>query len=149
MTMTRWLVVAVALTSTVVGGIALAQNADVIQQRRKLFKTMDAGIDEMADMLRAKKPFDLAYVQKALRETASDAKMLKTMFPEDSKVGETRALPAVWEQKARFDGLFDDFIKVSDAAATTVTDEVSFKTEMPKVFATCKACHDDFRARRK
>ena len=147
--MTRWVLFAAAVVSTALGSVALAQNAQVIEQRRKLFKQMDGGVDDMADMLKGKKPFDLAYVQKALRETAEDAKKLKTMFPDDSKTGDTRALPRVWEEKARFDGLFDTFAADSSAAAEAVKDEASFRAAMPKVFGNCKACHDDFRARRK
>lgn len=138
-----------ALCSIAVTGVALAQNQNVIDQRQKLFKEIDVGADDMEDMLRGKKSFDLAYVQKSLALWVDHSAKLPALFPEDSRTGKTRAQPRVWQERARFDALLDTFAKDSAAAAATVKDEASFKAAMPKLFGDCKSCHDDFRAKRR
>lgn len=138
-----------ALSSLAAAGAALAQNQTVIDQRKQLFKDIDVGADDMEDMLKGKKPFDLAYVQKSLKLWVDSAGKLPALFPEDSKTGKTRAQPRIWQEKARFDGLLDTFGKDSAAAVTAVKDQASFKAAMPKLFGDCKSCHDDFRAKKR
>ena len=137
------------LTSLAVAGAAFAQNQTVIDQRKTLFKEIDVGADDMEDMIKGKKPFDLAYVQKSLKLWVDHSGKLTGLFPEDSKTGKTRAQPRIWDEKARFEGLLDTFAKDSAAAVTTVKDQASFKAAMPKLFGDCKACHDDFRAKKR
>lgn len=146
--MTRRIWVA-ALLTTLLGGVAIAQNAAVIEQRKKLFEEMDKGADDLDDMVRGKKKFDLAVVQKTLGTIVDDTKKVATLFPDDSKSGKTRALPRVWEEKARFDRQMDAYATETAAAAGGIKDEKTFRAAMPKVFGDCKVCHDDFRARRR
>lgn len=73
---------------------------------------------------------------------------MPTLFPADSKTGgETKALPSIWENKAKFDGIFAKLDTDLAAAITAVKDEASFKAEAPKVLGNCGACHNDFRAK--
>lgn len=138
-----------AISVLAVAGTAFAQNQNVIDQRKQLFKDIDVGADDMEDMLKGKKPFDLAYAQKSLRTWVDHAGKLPALFPEDSKTGKTRAQLRIWQEKARFDSLLDTFAKDSAAAATAVKDQASFKAAMPKLFGDCKSCHDDFRAKKR
>ena len=137
------------LASLAVAGAAFAQNQNVIDQRKKLLKEIDVGADDIEDMLKGKKKFDLAYVQKALQTWTDHAGKLPALFPDDSRIGKTRATPKVWEDKAKFNALFDTFGKDSAAAAKTVVDEASARAVMPKLFGDCKSCHDDFRAKKR
>ena len=68
------------------------------------------------------------------------------LFPENSKgVAKTEALPTVWESKAEFDKLFASLDAASQSALAKVTDEASFKAEMPKVLQNCGTCHKTYR----
>ncbi|HEX2136779.1 MAG TPA: cytochrome c [Microvirga sp.] len=126
-------------------GVALAQ-ANVIAQRQELMKQNNAGFRTVARMLRGQAPFDLAQVQAALQNFAQVGQQFPTLFPDDSKTGgDTRALPAIWANKADFTALALKLSQDAQAAMATIRDEASFRTEMPKVLQTCDACHDKYR----
>ena len=80
-------------------------------------------------------------------KTVSDgAKKLPPLFPESTKdVPKTEALPTVWENKAEFERLFATLDAASQSALAKVTDEASFKAEMPKVLQSCGTCHKSYR----
>jgi cytochrome c556 len=100
-------------------------------------------------MLKGEAPYDNAQVQASLTVIADGAKKLPTLFPDTSKTGgDTAALPKVWEDKAKFDDLF---VKLATAAADakgTIKDDASLKTNIRSVLGNCKACHDDYRAKK-
>jgi cytochrome c556 len=83
-------------------------------------------------------PFDLAKVHGLLKVVQEHGTKLKGLWPDDSQTGgETKALPAVWQKKSDFLVGFDKLTADAKAAATAIKDEVSFKTEWPKVTANC------------
>ena len=51
-------------------------------------------------------PFDLAAVKAALKKYGDAAAKAPALFPDDSKTGDTNALPAIWENKADFEARF-------------------------------------------
>ena len=107
----------------------------------------NAVLRAVSGMLRGQAPFDLAQVQAALRNFAQVGQQFHTLFPEDSKTGgDTRALPAIWANKADFEAHSMKVAQDAQAAMATITDEASFRTEMPKVLQNCDACHDRFRS---
>ncbi len=127
-------------------GAAFAQSA-AIGQRKDQFKAMGGGAGPIGKMLRGEDAFDLAKVQAGLRVIQANAKTLPTLFPDDSKAGDTKALPAIWEDKAKFNGYFAKLEADATAALAAIKDEATMKTEMPKVLGNCGTCHNDFRAK--
>ncbi len=126
---------------------ALAQ-ANVIEQRQNLMKQNGATLRPVGGMLRGQVPFDLAQVQAALQNYVMVGQQFPTLFPDDSKTGgNTRALPAIWENKADFTAHSMKFAQDAQAALTTVRDEATFKSELRKVLQNCDACHDKYRRR--
>lgn len=127
---------------------ALAQSP-AIGQRQAIFKEFGAATREPGQMLRDQAPFDLAKVRAALATYKSGAARLPALFPEDSKTGgDTKALPIIWEQKDQFNALFAKLVADATAAEAAITNEATFKTEMPKVLASCgTSCHGTYRAR--
>ncbi|MCB8821185.1 c-type cytochrome [Microvirga rosea] len=123
---------------------ALAQT-DVIAQRQKLMKDNGEHSRGIGAMLKDQAPFDLAKVQAALQTFSRSAKGEPDLFPANSKDGNTKATPAVWEKKSEFDALFAKFDQDSQTALTTIKDEATFKAEMPKVLQNCGTCHKTFR----
>jgi cytochrome c556 len=135
--------IAAAVASVAVTGV-FAQSA-AIQARKDILKTWGPASQGPGQMLRGDRPFDLAVVQASLRAFADGAPKLPALFPPDSQTGDTRALPAIWAEKARFDGIWAKLEADSKAALTAITNEATFKTEMPKVLGNCGACHTPFR----
>jgi cytochrome c556 len=129
------------------GSIAAIAQADVIAERRQVFKAMGETGTAIGKMVRAEAPFDLAVVQEGLRKIAQHSKTLPKLFPPESATGDTKALPAIWADKAKFDALFAKLDADATAALGTVKDEASLRAAAPRVFANCGACHTDFRAK--
>lgn len=139
------LLVAAALVSVGVT-TAVAQSA-AIQARKDVLKTFGPASRAPGLMLRGEQPFDLATVQASLKVFADGAPKLPALFPADSQTGDTKALPVIWQEKDKFNAIFAKLEADSKAAMTAITNEATFKTEMPKVLGNCGACHNSYRAR--
>jgi cytochrome c556 len=135
-------VAAVALIAGV--GTAVAQG-DAINQRKEAMKAVGAATGPIGRMLRSEEAFDLTKVQAALNVYTRTAKSAPALFPAGSDAGDTRALPAVFAEKDKFNGIFASWDQAATAALTSIKDDASFKTEMPKVLASCGACHTPYR----
>lgn len=143
-TMFRTVVIASVLAAGL--GAAFAQS-NAIEQRKKTFKEWGGAAGAIGKMLRGEEAFALAPVQAGLKTIQSTAKAQIALFPADSKTGgDTKALPAIWDNKAKFDAMFVKLEADTTAALAAIKDEASFKAEMPKVVGSCGACHKEFRA---
>jgi len=76
---------------------------------------------------------------------ATDGEKAAGLFPDSSKTGDTRALPAIWEKMDDFKAKMAKFVADSKAAQAKVTDEASFKATFPEVTKDCGACHQPYR----
>jgi cytochrome c556 len=142
--MKRLLIAAVALCA---GIGAVSADSDAIAQRQALMKANGKAARAIGDMLKGA-PFDLAVVQAGLRTFADAAAKAPALFPDDSKTGgETRALPAIWENKADLDARFAKLGKDAADAMAAITDEASFKADAPAIFKNCGGCHENYRAK--
>jgi cytochrome c556 len=90
-------------------------------------------------------PFDLAKVQASLKTIQETATKAKGLFPDDTKAGDTDALPAAFENKPDLMAKFDKMAADAGAAATAIKDEGTLKSEWPKVGANCGGCHKAYR----
>jgi cytochrome c556 len=139
------LVVAAALVS--VGVTAAVAQSSAIQARKDILKTFGPASRAPGLMLRGEAPFEMAAVQAALKVFAEGAPKLPALFPADSQTGDTKALPLIWQEKDKFNAIFTKLEADSKAAMTSITNEATFKTEMPKVLGNCGTCHTAYRAR--
>ncbi len=137
-----------ALVLASLSGPALAQG-DVIAQRKDIMKGVGGATRDPGRMLRGE-PFDIAKVKAALAVYADSAAKMSGLYPAGSETGgETTASPKIWQAKADFDARFAKFGADAKAAAAAITDEASFKAEMPKVLQNCGACHEVYRIEKK
>lgn len=127
-------------------GAVLAQS-NVIDQRKAEMKAMGGAAGSISKMMKGEEAFDLAKVKTGLETLAKSAKASVALYPAESKTGDTKALPAIWDNKAKFDGLFAKLEADANTALAAIKDEASFKAEAGKVFANCGGCHTDFRAK--
>jgi cytochrome c556 len=78
---------------------------------------------------------------------ASTAAELDHVFPPGSNVGDSEALPAIWEQPEDFADAVAEAERAtaafSEAAASGDPDAIS--AAFREVGAACRGCHDDFR----
>jgi cytochrome c556 len=144
--MMRRLTLAAALIAAV-AGVASA-NPAVIKERQDILKSWGPASRAPGLMLRGEQAFAIEPVQAALRAFADGSSKLPALFPPDSQTGgDTRALPVIWQRKDEFNAIFAKLQADSRAALTAITNEATFRTEMPKVLANCGACHNTFRTR--
>jgi cytochrome c556 len=139
-------VVVGAVLLTLGASVVLAQNTAVIKERKDLMKANAEATKAPTAMMKGEAPFDLAKVKASLKTFQANSTKLKTLWPADSKTGDTRALPAIWTNVKDYLDWFDGFANDAKAAEASIKDEASFKTEWPKVVDYCGSCHKDFRA---
>jgi cytochrome c556 len=132
---------ALAIGATVV----LAQNAGVIEQRKQAMKAFGGAAKGPGAMSKGDAPFDLAKVQASLKTIQETAVKAKDLFPDDSKVGETDALPVAFEKRADVLTRLDSLAAAAKTAEGSIKDEATFKTEWPKVVSQCGGCHKEYR----
>jgi cytochrome c556 len=126
--------------------LAIAQNAEVIKERKANFKAMGDAAKPTGAMMKGEADFDLAAVKNAIKVFQEKAALQGKLFPDDSKEGEkTEALPLIWENKADFEERFVKLAEAAKAADASITDEDTFGAEWPKVMGNCGSCHKKYR----
>lgn len=141
------LAMAIAITSLSAPVFAQFQKPeDAIKYRKAAFTVMASHFGRVGAMANGRAPFDpkVAAESAALVETMS--KLPWEGFVPGTDKGDTRALPAIWTEQAKFkegsDKLQVETAKLSAAAKTGNLDAV--KTAFGAVGQTCKACHDAY-----
>jgi cytochrome c556 len=125
--------------------VVLAQNAGVIAQRKEAMKAFGGAVKAPGGMAKGDTPFNANTVKASLKTIADTAPKAKTLFPDDSKTGETDVLPIAFEKKADLLARLDKLAADATNAAAAIKDEASFKAEWPKVVANCGGCHKEYR----
>lgn len=125
-------------------GATFAQT-ETIAERQTLLKAFGTGSREPGAMLRGEATFDIAKVKAFLATIKTSSPKLATLFPDNSFSGTTKALPIIAQQRADFTGIWTKLAADAAAAETAITNEATFKTELPKVLANCGACHRVYR----
>jgi cytochrome c556 len=138
--------VVAVLAALAVGATAVwAQNAAGIAARRDAMKAFGGANKEPSTMNKGDAPFELPKVQASLKTIEETAAKAKGLFGDDTKTGETDALPAAFEKKPDLLARFDKIGADAKAAAGNIKDEATFKAEWPKVVGNCGGCHKEYR----
>jgi cytochrome c556 len=120
---------------------------DPIKARQDLMKANGNATKAVVPILKGQAPFDLATVQTALKAYIDAADKAPALFPAGSDTGKTKALPAIWQNKADFDARFAKLGADSKAALAAITDEANFKANFAPVLKDCGGCHETYRAK--
>jgi cytochrome c556 len=135
-----------AVTALAIGAtVVLAQNAAGIAARKDAMKAFGGAAKGPGGMAKGDAPFELPKVQASLKTIQETAVKAKGLFGDDTKTGETDALPAAFEKKADLMARFDKMGADAKAAEGAIKDEASFKAEWPKVVTNCGGCHKEYR----
>jgi cytochrome c556 len=127
------------------GVTAVVAQSDPIAARKAIMKENGNQSRISREMIEGKKPFDLAAAHKALATFAGVADKMKPLFPDNSKNGDTAALPAVWEHKADFEAKMAKLSADAKEKDATVKDLDSFKAAISEVGKNCGGCHNTYR----
>lgn len=126
---------------------AASAEGDPIKERRDLMKANGDATKTVVGMLKGA-PFDLDAVKAALKSYGEAAAKAPALFPDSSKTGDTNALPAIWDNKADFEGRFAKLADAVNAASTAIVDQASFQATMPGLLKNCGGCHELYRAKK-
>jgi cytochrome c556 len=137
------LVLAVAIAA--IGVTTVVAQSDPLAQRKAIMKGVGEQGRIARDMLDGKTPFNADAAKKVFATFEDASAKMPALFPDNSKAGDTAALPAIWENKPDFTAKFAKLGADSKAAAAQVKDLDSFKATMGEVGKNCGGCHQTYR----
>jgi cytochrome c556 len=126
------------------------EHAATIQYRQGIYKAMRWNWAPLAQMVQGKRPFDRAeFVKRATRVSFLSHQLLEGYPPGSHDGAVTDALPAIWENFADFTAKLDDLKREAKALRLVAEsgDEAAIKQQFMATAGTCKACHDEYRAK--
>ncbi len=148
--MKTFVTLTLAAAAAVLAAPASAQFAkpeDAVKYRQSALSVMGTHFSRIGAMANGRVPFDA----KVAAENAEIVNTLATLpwdaFGPDTDKGDTRALPAIWTEQAKYKAASDKMVaevgKLNAAAKTGNLDAI--KTAFGAAGQSCKACHDNFR----
>jgi cytochrome c556 len=145
------LAVALAVAAGAVAQTPAQNAADSIKARQTHYKEIGKSAKGVFDELKKPDP-SVPTIQNYAKVIASYGPQIAAWFPKGtgSEAGvKTAARAEIWAKPQDFARRVDAF-KVETATFNAVAqkgDLTAIKAEAPKLGATCKGCHDDFRVR--
>jgi cytochrome c556 len=155
-----------ALTAFTVLGAALAQTPPAapaappagptpaeraIEYRQAVYKIVAGNFGPLTQVAQGKADFNADAARKNASRLAQIAGFVGDAFPDISKEGKTRALPAIWSNRAEFDKLVKDLNEhtktLSDVVENSSSAGTEFKAAVAAVGNDCKTCHEKFRSK--
>jgi cytochrome c556 len=148
--MKKFTKVALVAAAIAVAGAAIAQPKpeNFVKQRQSALNLLGWYFGPLGAVAKGEKPFDK---EDAIRRTTNMVALSKMPWEGfvagTEKVGNTKALPVVWTNAAKFKELGGNMeTEVAKLAQlANAGDADGFKKQFGVVGGTCKACHDDFR----
>ena len=134
----------VLITATIAIGVTgVMAQSDAISERKALMKKNSQHTKSVSAMVKGDAPFDAAAVNAAYTQWSETAAALPKLFPDNSKTGDTRALPKIWEDRKGFEAQIAAFAK---ASANKPANLEGLKASFPAVNKVCGDCHEGYRA---
>lgn len=148
--------------SILVSGIALALGAglsmnaqsqvkpDVLVKQRQAVMTLQGKyFGPLAAVAQGKAPYNAAVVQRNAGFLDNLTRMSWDGFDASTKGEKSRALPAVFDNEAKFKEMASRLESEASKLATLSRsgDEAAVKAQIGAVGKVCGACHDDFRSK--
>jgi cytochrome c556 len=143
------LLASVAAAFAVPASAQFAKPEDAIKYRKNALFVMQQNFGRVAGMAAGKIPFDAKIAADSAAVAEFVAKLPWAGFGPGTDLGDTKAKPEIWANKAKFDDLAKkmeaEMAKLSAAAKTGNLENI--KVAANAVGGTCKTCHDDYRAK--
>ncbi|MDH4125207.1 MAG: cytochrome c [Gammaproteobacteria bacterium] len=139
------LVVAISTTLSIYA-FAETTAEDAAQYRTNVMTSL-RGHTGAASMIVRGQVEDGGHLVAHARGLASGASELARLFPAGSNVGESEALPAIWEKPAEFAAAIDKLTNATSVflAAAESGDKEAIAAAFRDVGGSCRGCHDQFR----
>jgi cytochrome c556 len=140
-----------ALPALLVAAVAAAQMKpeDVIHYRQSAMNLVGWNFAPLGAMVKGKTPFDAKeFSRRAERLEFLGPQLLEGFTKGSDKGAETDAKAEIWANFDDFQAKLNDFLNESKTLnqVAKTGDEAKMKDQFKKTAATCKACHDKYRA---
>lgn len=144
------LIVAGIVTAAALPAFAqFAKPDDAIKYRKNALFVMQQNFGRVAGMASGKVPFDAKVAAESAAVADFVGKLPWVAFGPETDLGDTKAKPEIWSNKAKFDDYAKkmqvELSKLDAAAKTGKLDAI--KVAVGATGEACKACHDDFRSK--
>jgi cytochrome c556 len=129
--------------------LAQAKPEVLVKQRQAVMTLQGKYWGPLAAMMQGKAPYNAEVATRNAGFLEALSKMPWDGFTADTKdtAEKTRALPAIFENPAKFKEAADRLQAASAKLATSAGDEASFKAAAGEVGKACGGCHESFRAK--
>ena len=122
-----------------------------IEYRQAVYKIVAGNFGPLSQIAQGKAEFKAENVARQATRLSQIATFVGDAYPDVSKEGKTRALPAIWTNRKEFDQIVSDFVthtkNLADVAENSSSNGDEFKAAVAAVGNDCKSCHDKFRAK--
>lgn len=141
--MKPWILAGIAIAAFGTAGAAFAQ--DVIAQRRDGLRAMGRHMEAIKAVSDARG--DTRPLVARVEEMIAFYRGLPALFPAGSGTGDTRALPAIWSDRAGFEQANANMVTQLEALRTAAAsgDNAALTAAFNQTGATCGACHRPYR----
>jgi cytochrome c556 len=151
---TRRLVVAAALASALLAGLAHAQGQpnrgeQALKYRKAVYQVLAWNFTPMSAMAQDKAPFDAReFAMRAARVASLTPMLSESYAPESQGVAGSRLKPHMWKNRADFDAKLKTLVDRSATLAAVAGggDAAQSKAAFFDLANACKACHDEYRS---
>ena len=143
-----------AAAAMAAGGVSAQQMKPEtqIRMRKAAYDVMDYALEALDKMADGKLPYSKDEAVRNAEIVARVSQLPQNFFGEgaDSKAGETRAKPEIWTHRADFDRKMKNMIEeTAKLPAAASGDIATLRKSVDASGDACKACHDDYRAKRR
>jgi len=122
-----------------------------IEYRQAVYKVIAGNFGPLSQVAQGKAEFKAESATKQATRLSQIATFIGDAYPDISRDGKTRALPAIWTNRKEFDQIAADLATHTKTLAEVVENSGSAGDELKAAVAAvgndCKACHDKFRAK--
>lgn len=118
---------------------------DQIKLRQSAYALMGHHMGVLAGMAQGKRPYDKDLAARSASRLVTLSEIPREFFGPDSDLGETKAKPGIWKNRADFDKKMDRMVTEVKRLPQASADLASLKQAVGDVGAACKSCHDDYR----
>lgn len=151
----RYALMTTIITAAAVGAISVApatsheKATGVVKERMELMKANGKAMKAMGAMVKGESPYDADQVRALAEELRADSAKIPDLFPEGSLEPPSEALPAIWQNWAKFEELARRMGEASGAVADAADGGLGAVAPVFGGLAkTCSACHTDFRKKK-
>ena len=127
--------------------LAQAKPEVLVKQRQSAMTLQGKYFGPLAAMMQGKAPYNAEVASRNAHFLDALSQMAWDGFTPATKDEKSRALPAIYDDAAKFKEAQDRFRGAVTKLVASANDEAAFKGAAGEVGKACGACHDNFRAK--